>query len=70
MYECIWKINRKPEGEGFEMTESQKLSSVIIKRIIRNPDNVCLNEKTVQVDNHDVDKAHKIAKKIWKEELK
>ena len=48
----------------------KNLSRVTISRTTRNPDGVRLDEKTVDVHNHDIKKCEKIARNIWKEELR
>ena len=46
------------------------ISSVKISRVTRNPDGVCLDEKFVQVDNYNIKTCEKVARKIYKEDLK
>jgi len=47
-----------------------KLSSVTIQKIKRNPDGVCLDDSYVQVKNHDIKVCEKLARKIYNEDLR
>jgi len=47
----------------------KKTSSITIQKIQRNPDNIILEERYVQVNSHDIKICEKTARKIWKEDL-
>ena len=50
--------------------EQTYISEVKIKRLWKTPDGMITHEKEVCVKNTDVNKAEKIARNIWKEDLK
>lgn len=52
------------------MKEEKELSLIVIQKTRRNPEHVILEDLYVQVRNHDIKECEKIARDIFKKELK